>query len=60
MRDSKVAKKMLENYEATSFENIEVAIPDYGNLEKPLVEVFTLDSATCAACGYMMVAVNEA
>jgi uroporphyrinogen decarboxylase len=22
-------------------------------LEKPLVEVFTLDSDTCAACGYM-------
>ena len=35
-------------------------IPDYDKLEKPLVEVFTLDSATCAACGYMMVAVNDA
>ncbi|NLZ72224.1 MAG: uroporphyrinogen decarboxylase, partial [Bacteroidales bacterium] len=27
---------------------------------KPLVEVFTLDSATCAACTYMMDAVNIA
>ena len=28
-------------------------------LEKPLIEAFTLDSATCAACGYMMNVVNE-
>ena len=59
VRNAEAAKKMLENYEATSFEDIEVELPDYGNLEKPLVEVFTLDSASCAACGYMMVAVND-
>ncbi len=59
-KDPEMAKKMLENYEATSFEDIEVDLPDYDKLEKPLVEVFTLDSATCAACGYMMVAVNDA
>ena len=37
-----------------------VVLPDYEHLEKPLVEAFTLDSAQCAACGYMMGAVNEA
>ncbi len=39
--------------------NIEVAMPDYSNLEKPLVEVYTVDSATCAACGYMTMAAME-
>ena len=28
-------------------------MPDYNNLSKPLVEVFTLDPDTCAACTYM-------
>ncbi|NTV47796.1 MAG: uroporphyrinogen decarboxylase, partial [Chlorobiales bacterium] len=28
-------------------------LPDYDHLKKPLVEAFTLDSATCAACTYM-------
>ncbi len=46
-------KKMLENYVSEGFDSIEVQLPDYANLSKPLVEVFTLDSATCAACTYM-------
>lgn len=33
--------------------DIEVELPDYGNLPRPLVEVFTIDSDTCAACTYM-------
>ena len=44
---------MLENYVAQD-DDIEVDLPDYENLERPLVEVFTLDSATCAACTYML------
>jgi len=44
---------MVENYEAED-ESIEIDLPDYQNLKRPLVEVFTLDSATCAACTYMM------
>ena len=39
---------------------ISSALPDYGCLSRPLVEVFTLDSATCAACTYMMEAANVA
>ncbi len=51
--------KMVENYVSDTFD-IEVDLPDYNNLTKPFVEVFTLDSATCAACTYMMGAANVA
>jgi len=50
-------REMLKNYVAAE-ENIQVELPDYAHLQKPLVEVFTLDSATCAACTYMMGAAN--
>ncbi len=50
---------MLRNYVAL-LDDIRVQLPDYGSLRKPLVEVFTLDSATCAACTYMMGAANVA
>ncbi|MDK2801073.1 MAG: hypothetical protein PWP27_2114 [Clostridiales bacterium] len=54
-------REMLKNYESIDEdENIEVEIPDYAHLNKPLIEVFTLDSATCAACTYMMDAANVA
>lgn len=46
-------RKMVENYVAVD-EGIEVDLPDYEHLPRPLVEVFTLDSATCAACTYML------
>lgn len=52
-------REMLKNYVAED-DAIDVELPDYEHLEKPLVEVFTLDSATCAACTYMMGAANEA
>lgn len=52
-------RDMLKNYVAED-DSIEIELPDYEHLEKPLVEVFTLDSATCAACTYMMGAANEA
>jgi uroporphyrinogen decarboxylase len=50
---------MLEHYQASTFD-IEVTLPDYAHLKKPLVEVFTLDSETCAACGYMVGAAQRA
>lgn len=46
-------REMLKNYVAAD-EDIDVDIPDYKALKKPLMEVFTLDSATCAACTYML------
>lgn len=54
VRDAESTKQMLANYEAPEIDTSSVVIPDYTNLEKPLVEVFTLDSDTCAACTYMM------
>ena len=36
-------REMVKNYVAAD-DDIEVEIPDYEHLEKPLVEVFTLDS----------------
>lgn len=53
-------RKMLENYTGQTYDLDAVILPDYEHLEKPLVEVFTLDSATCAACTYMMGAANVA
>lgn len=59
VREIDAVREMVKNYEAPK-EDIQVDLPDYDNLDKPLVEVFTLDSATCAACTYMMGAMNEA
>lgn len=53
VRHPENTRKMLEHYEARTFD-YEVNLPDYAHLQKPLVEVFTLDSDTCAACGYML------
>ncbi|MEG2074364.1 MAG: uroporphyrinogen decarboxylase family protein, partial [Angelakisella sp.] len=52
-------REVIRNYVAVP-EDIEVELPNYNNLKKPLVEVFTLDSLTCAACTYMMGAANVA
>lgn len=52
-------RKMVEDYMSGTFDT-DVELPDYEHLAKPLVEVFTLDSAACAACTYMMGAAVEA
>ena len=52
-------REMVKNYVAVD-DDIEIEIPDYDNLAKPFMEVFTLDSASCAACTYMMGAAMEA
>ncbi len=57
--ETEAVREMIKNYVAVD-DGVEVTLPDYDNLEKPLVEVFTLDSATCAACTYMMGAANVA
>lgn len=53
------AHQMVAHYKAPDLK-FEGKLPDYTHLSKPLVEVFTLDSATCAACGYMLEAAKEA
>ena len=52
-------KKALENYVATA-DLPEITLPDYPNLDHVLVEVVTIDSKTCAACGYMVSAAHAA
>ena len=51
--------EMVKNY-VQAEDDTDVELPDYAHLERPLLEVFTLDSATCAACTYMMGAANGA
>lgn len=46
------ARELVANYELSSID-VEVDLPDYANLKKPLLEAFTLDSTACAACTYM-------
>ena len=48
----------LKNYKKSAVKNV-IELPNYENLEKPLIEVFTIDSNTCAACGYMKMAAME-
>ena len=53
-------KEMVKDYESTDFSKFDIKLPDYKNLPRPLLEVFTLDSASCAACQYMMAAAMDA
>ncbi|MEL7563462.1 MAG: uroporphyrinogen decarboxylase family protein [Dehalobacterium sp.] len=46
------AREMVANYELSDID-VEIDLPDYQNLKRPLVEAFTLDSTACAACTYM-------
>ncbi len=53
------ARAMIANYQKEDIA-FTGTLPDYSNLDHPLVEVFTLDSATCAACTYMLAAAMDA
>ncbi|WP_319417009.1 uroporphyrinogen decarboxylase family protein [Marispirochaeta aestuarii] len=59
VHNTEATRTMVANYtkEDLVFEG---ELPDYPNLERPLIEVFTLDSATCAACTYMMASALDA
>ncbi len=45
---------------ASVLEGVECELPDYKNEEKVIIDVITLDSASCAPCQYMMNAVKAA
>lgn len=53
IRDPERARQMLAHYQSPDTFNLPVDLPDYAHLQRPLIEVFTLDSETCAACTYM-------
>lgn len=59
VRDPESTRIILANYQASEIE-LDIELPDYAHLRKPLVEVFTIDSDTCAACGYMLGAAQRA
>jgi len=46
-------KETVRDYASTDYSKIDVTLPDYTTLKKPLIETFTLDSDSCAACTYM-------
>ena len=54
-----LVREMVKDYVAEDITK-DVQLPDYEHLERPLVEAFTLDPATCAACTYMVAAADEA
>ncbi|MBW6471715.1 MAG: thioredoxin family protein [Anaerolineaceae bacterium] len=60
IRNPEQTRRILENYQQADMDLSHVEIPDYPHLEKPLLEVFTLDSASCAACSYMLLAAERA
>ena len=60
VREPKSTRLMLANYHSQSIDLDSIHVPDYAHLKKPLMEVFTLDSATCPACGYMLLAAKRA
>lgn len=51
-------RELVANYESTNFD-IDVELPDYANLKKPLVEAFLLDPDACAACTYSWAACED-
>ena len=53
------SREMIKNYEAPA-DDLDVELPDYEHLDRPLLEVFTLDSDTCAACTYMFQSAMDA
>lgn len=58
--DTERTREIIKDYTAVEEDPIEIDLPDYENLKKPFVEVFTLDSISCAACTYMMGAATDA
>jgi uroporphyrinogen decarboxylase len=59
IRDPLATRKILAHYQAAEISS-NIILPDYDHLDKPLIEVFTIDSDTCAACGYMVGAARRA
>ncbi|MEG1519679.1 MAG: uroporphyrinogen decarboxylase family protein [Clostridia bacterium] len=59
VREFEKVKEIVKDYSTTDYSSIAVEIPNYAKLSKPLVEAFTLDSSSCAACTYMMATAND-
>lgn len=60
VKNTEQARELIKGYEGPDLSDIVIELPDYDKLEKPFIEVFTLDSVQCAACTYMMAAAKKA
>jgi uroporphyrinogen decarboxylase len=60
IRNPQNARQILAHYKAAEIDLDSVTVPDYASRATPLIEVFTLDSASCAACTYMLNAAQRA
>ncbi len=58
VQDVEATRKFLESYVKEDVQ-IDVELPDYESLDHILIEVLTIDSKTCAACGYMKAAADD-
>jgi len=58
VKDTASCRELIENYEKAPVD-IVIDIPDYPNLDKVLIELFMLNSETCAACTYMLKLVED-
>lgn len=52
VKQTESVREMIKDYEKVA-DDVVVELPDYDNLDKVLIELFMLDSDTCAACTYM-------
>jgi len=59
VRETASCREMVENYEKAA-PDVVIELPDYPNLDKVLIELFMLNSETCAACTYMLKLVEDA
>ncbi len=59
LREPDSVRHILSHYVAAEDAG-PVELPDYAHLDRPLVEVYTIDAATCPACGYMFGAAQAA
>ena len=59
VKHTEETRLLIQNYQAV-VDDVDVDIPDYENLDKVLIELFLLDPEQCAACTYMLAAVEDA
>ncbi len=59
IQQTEYVRDILKSYSVSGKDTHKVVLPDYDTLKKPFIEVFILDSISCAACTYMMGAANN-
>lgn len=61
VHDPEGTREFIKNYQKQdNFAGIEVELPNYDSPDRPIVELFSLDPDSCAACTYMLKVFDEA